>query len=235
MALRWLAWTAVWSGLAAAGTVPGLAQNPVYRDPAQPVDIRVADLLGRMTLDEKVAQLLGVWQQRTAIQRPDGSFNPDGAKALIGDGIGQIARPSEIAGPDRKTRSPREHAQFVNDAQKWLIANTRLGIPAMFHDEALHGLTAPRGTHFPVPIGLGSTWDPALVERVMAIAAREARARAASTCCRQWWISAATRAGAASRKPTARIRTTSRAWAWPPSAAIRDDRCRSRRTRCLPR
>ena len=47
----------------------------------------------------------------------------------------------------------------------------------MFHDEALHGLTAPRGTHFPVPIGLGSTWDPALVERVMAIAAREARAR----------------------------------------------------------
>jgi beta-glucosidase-like glycosyl hydrolase len=178
MAFRWLAWTAVCTGLAASWTAPGLAQNPVYRDPAQPVDIRVTDLLARMTIDEKIAQLLGVWNQRTAIQRADGTFNPDGAKALIGDGIGQIARPSEIAGtPDRRTRTPREHAQFVNDAQKWLIANTRLGIPAMFHDEALHGLTAPRGTNFPVPIGLGSTWDPALVERVMAIVAREARAR----------------------------------------------------------
>ena len=151
MALRWLACTAVCTGLVASWTAPGLAQNSVYRDPAQPVDIRVTDLLARMTLDEKVAQLLGVWNRRTEIQRPDGTFNPDGAKALIGEGIGQIARPSEIAGtPDRRTRTPREHAQFVNDAQKWLIANTRLGIPAMFHDEAL---PRPIGTGKCVPRG----------------------------------------------------------------------------------
>ena len=55
-------------------------------------------------------------------------------------------------------RSPREHAVFVNALQQWLVENTRLRIPAMFHEEALHGLVAPRGTHFPVPIGLASTW-----------------------------------------------------------------------------
>src|SRR5439155_11499628 len=69
------------------------------------------------------------------------------------------------------------HAEFVNAVQKWVIENTRLGIPVIFHEEALHGLAAPRGTHFPVPIALASTWDPALVERVMSVAAREARAR----------------------------------------------------------
>jgi beta-glucosidase len=65
----------------------------------------------------------------------------------------------------------------VNAVQKWLVENTRLGIPAMFHEEALHGLVAPGGTHFPVPIGLGSTWDPPLVERLMSVAALEGRAR----------------------------------------------------------
>src|SRR5262245_11869022 len=151
---------------------------PAYRDPARPIDERVADLLGRMTLEEKVAQLLGLWRKRADFQLPDGHFSPDKAKALLGNGIGEISRPSEIGGPPaRPVRTPRDHAEFVNAIQKWLITNTRLGIPALFHDEALHGFTAPRGTHFPVPMGLASTWDPALLERVMSVAAREARAR----------------------------------------------------------
>ena len=66
---------------------------------------------------------------------------------------------------------------FVNAVQKWLIENTRLGIPAMTHEEALHGLAAPKGTNFPIPIALASTWDPALLEKVMSVAALEARAR----------------------------------------------------------
>jgi beta-glucosidase len=150
-----------------------------YRDPTVPVDARVADLLARMTLEEKVAQLLGIWVQKVKIQDAQGRFVPANAKALIGHGIGQISRPSEIAGPDagRPVRQPRQHAEFVNAVQKWVIENTRLGIPVMFHEEALHGLAAPGGTHFPVPIGLASTWDPALVERLMSAAAKEARAR----------------------------------------------------------
>jgi len=72
---------------------------------------------------------------------------------------------------------PRESAVFVNAVQKWLVENTRLGIPALAHEEALHGLTAPKGTHFPVPLALASGWDLALVEKVMSVAALEARAR----------------------------------------------------------
>ena len=128
-----------------------------------------------MTLDEKVAQLLAIWNRKREIQNAQGRFDPAKAQALIGPGIGEVARPSEIAGGG--SRSPRDHAQFVNAVQKWLIENTRLGIPAMFHEEALHGLVAPGGTHFPVPIGLASTWDPALIERLMSVAALEARAR----------------------------------------------------------
>src|SRR5262249_28851298 len=159
----------------AQGQTPPAA---IYRDAGRPVDDRVADLLARMTIEEKVAQLVGIWQKKKEFQQSDGRFDGSKAKALLGNGIGEISRPSEIGGPpDRPVRTPREHAIFVNDIQKWLITNTRLGIPALFHDEALHGLTAPRGTHFPVPIGLASTWDPALLERVMSVAAREARAR----------------------------------------------------------
>ena len=156
------------------------AQNtpPVYRQPNASVESRVADLLSRMTLAEKVAQLQGVWNRKREIQGADGRFDPARATALIGAGIGQVGRPSEIAGSSNG-RSAREQAEFVNAVQRWLIENTRLGIPAMFHEEALHGLTAPGGTHFPVPIGLASSWDPALIERAMSVAALEGRARGA--------------------------------------------------------
>ena len=162
------------AGLAAQGT------PPPYRDPARSIDERAADLLARMTVEEKVAQLLALWKRNAKIQAADGSFNPAGARELLGQGIGEIARPSEVANPPAgasATRTARQHVAFVNALQHWLIDNTRLGIPAMFHEEALHGLVAPNGTQFPVPIGLASTWDPALVERVMSIAALEARAR----------------------------------------------------------
>src|SRR6478609_10838473 len=117
---------------------PGVAQNGApYRDAARGADERAADLLGRMTLEEKVAQLQGIWKRTSAIQKPDGTFNPDGAAALIGHGIGEIARPSEIAAPPAgatDVRTPRQHVEFVNAVQRWLIGNTRLGIPAMFHE-----------------------------------------------------------------------------------------------------
>ena len=162
------------AGLAAQGALPP------YRDAARSVDERAADLLARMTLDEKVAQLQGLWKRNAKMQGPGGVFDPAGAPGLLANGIGEIARPSEIADPPKgapATRTPRQHVEFVNAVQHWLIDHTRLGIPAMFHEEALHGLVAPNGTQFPVPMGLASTWDPALVERIMSIAAAEARAR----------------------------------------------------------
>jgi beta-glucosidase len=155
---------------------------PAYRDAGAPVEARVADLLARMTIDEKVAQVVGIWNRKREIQDAQGRFDASKAQAVLGHGIGEVSRPSEIAGPadGRPVRSPRDQAIFVNAVQRWLIENTRLGIPAMFHEEALHGLTADRGTHFPVPIGLASTWDPALLERIMTVAAKEGRARGAT-------------------------------------------------------
>jgi beta-glucosidase len=166
--------------LVAAVAVRG-QDRPLYRDASKPVNERVADLLGRMSMEEKIAQLQAIWNQTSRIQNADGTFNPANAKAVLGNGIGQVARPSEIArtptGP--RLRTPRQQAEFTNAIQKWVMENTRLGIPVMFHEEALHGLAALQGTHFPVPMGLGSSWDPALVERVMTVAAREARSRGA--------------------------------------------------------
>jgi beta-glucosidase len=165
--------------VALAAVLPVLAQDrPPFRDPARPVDERVADLLSRMTLEEKVAQTLALWKRKDRITDERGQFDPAGAAAVLAHGIGQLARPSELRDkPTPIVLGPRENAAFVNAVQRWLVEKTRLGIPAMTHEEALHGLRAPRGTHFPAPIALASAWDPALIEKVMSVAALEARAR----------------------------------------------------------
>jgi beta-glucosidase len=171
---------ALWLLALIAGAVTWLdaqGATPLYRQATASVDARVADLLSRMTLEEKVAQLQGIWNRKREIQDAQGRFDRTNANALIGLGIGEVSRPSEIGGG--AVRRARDEALFVNAVQKWLIENTRLGIPAMFHEEALHGLVAPGGTHFPSPIGLASTWDPPLVERIMSVAALESRARGA--------------------------------------------------------
>ena len=85
-------------------------------------------------------------------------------------GIGQIARQRERMGP-------REGAIFANAVQKWLIENTRLGIPAILHDEILHGHMAQGSTSFPQPIALASSWDPDFINKVFTAGALETRAR----------------------------------------------------------
>jgi beta-glucosidase len=166
-------------GLLVFGALPALAQPPpAFRDRTRPVDERVQDLLGRMTLEEKVAQTLAIWKGKEKITDEKGQFDPAAARAVIGHGIGQISRPTELRDRPAKILSgPRENALFLNALQKFLVEQTRLGIPAMTHEEAVHGLVAPRGTMFPVPIALASTWDPSLLEKVMSVAALEARAR----------------------------------------------------------
>jgi beta-glucosidase len=150
---------------------------PPYKDASLPVERRVADLLARMTLEEKVAQTLAVWQQKRELVDANGTFDASKAAPILQHGIGQITRPSDGVDRGGRRRGPRETVELVNAIQRWVIEHTRLGIPVMFHEEALHGLAAVRGTNFPVPIGLASTWDTALVERVFTVAAREARAR----------------------------------------------------------
>ena len=153
--------------------------TPKYKDPTQPIKARVANLLSRMTLEEKLAQMQAIWRPKIKIQDEAGRFDPAHAPDVLGHGLGEFARPSEIAstpnGP--RLRTAREEAEFVNAVQHWVMEHTRLAIPVMFHDEALHGFVALHATSFPVPIALASSWDPSLVERVMSAAAYEARAR----------------------------------------------------------
>ncbi len=169
--------------LAVVVTAGVLAQDeaPIYKDPAQPVDGRVADLLARMTLEEKVAQLTTLWSGKNSLLDDDGRFDPEKGKVEIPHGIGQIARPSDNFGRDDRGVDPgktaHETVELVDAIQRFLLEETRLGIPALMHEEGLHGYAANDGTHFPQAIALASTWDPALVEQVYKVAAREMRAR----------------------------------------------------------
>src|ERR1700754_3862420 len=150
--------------------------TPPYKNSRLSVDERVADLVKRMTVEEKVAQLEGLWQQRPQV-RPQtdfatdrGEFSPEKAREVMKYGIGQIAR-------QRERKGPREGAEFANAVQKWLLENTRLGIPAIFHDEILHGQMAQGSTSFPQPLALACSWDTELITKVFTAGALETRAR----------------------------------------------------------
>lgn len=172
------------SMLAAVPALAAGAERLPYRDPALPVADRVSDLLARMTLEEKVAQMRCLWFGKATICNADGDFAPDRAAHAIADGIGQIGRPSDTAGSARfkaqHFRSLDETIAFVNAVQRFLVEQTRLGIPALFHEETAHGLAVPGATVFPSPPALGSSWDVDLIEQVFAVTAREGRLRGAT-------------------------------------------------------
>ncbi|HEV7353684.1 MAG TPA: glycoside hydrolase family 3 N-terminal domain-containing protein [Brevundimonas sp.] len=183
--------TAPLAGLARAQVAGRPEAGALYRDATQPVAARVEDLLRRMTLEEKVAQMVGIWERKGDIQEPNGDFSPARASERFPHGLGQISRPSDFRGVDPSlngaagaagdavNRDGPQTASYVNAAQRWAIENTRLGIPLILHEEALHGYTARGATSFPQSIALASTWDPELVTRIFSVAAREMRARGA--------------------------------------------------------
>lgn len=163
------------AGLLSVGTVAAAAE-PLYKNPDKPVEKRVNDLLKRMTLEEKVAQLQTVWVARQKLETERGEFTSEYAKEILGLGIGQVARPAENKAVITPNKTPAQTLAFTNAVQKYLVENTRLGIPAIFHEEALHGHAGRNATSFPQAIGLASSWDPQLIEQVYTIAAQEMRA-----------------------------------------------------------
>ncbi len=149
-----------------------------YRNPALAAEKRVKDLLSRMTLEEKAAQMLCIWQQKPKTLTDDnGNFDFAKAKEAFKDrrGLGQVGRPSDAG----KGLGPRQMADTTNAIQKFFVENSRLGIPVVFHEECLHGHAAIGGTSFPQPIGLGATFNPDLVESLFTMTALEARSRGA--------------------------------------------------------
>jgi beta-glucosidase len=163
----------------------GKSRLPAYKNPALSAEARVDDLLSRMTIEEKAAQMMCVWQQKAKkLVDEQGNFDfPKAQEAFKdGHGIGQVGRPSDAGAPfsePERGRNARQMAELTNAIQKFFIENSRLGIPVIFHEECLHGHAAKDGTSFSQPIGLGATFNPELVERLYAMTAEEAGLRGA--------------------------------------------------------
>jgi beta-glucosidase len=146
-----------------------------YKDPALQAAKRVKDLLSRMSLEEKAAQMMCVWQQKSEmLVDTEGKFDLRKARSAFkhGHGLGQVGRLTDTS----KGKNAREMAELTNAIQKFFIENSRLGIPVMFHEECLHGHMGIGSTSFPQPIGLGAMFNPELVEMLYAMTAEETRA-----------------------------------------------------------
>ncbi len=141
-----------------------MMRRELFRRASEPIERRLQDLLERMTLDEKLAQLGCVWS--TALIE-NNSFSHEKARRALANGTGHITRIGSSTG-----LRPRESAAFMNDIQRVLVEETRLGIPAIVHEESLAGFTARDATQFPQAIGLASTWEPELIE-AMAVVIRD--------------------------------------------------------------
>ncbi|MDR3494196.1 MAG: glycoside hydrolase family 3 N-terminal domain-containing protein [Ancalomicrobiaceae bacterium] len=148
-----------------------------YKDPSRPVADRVADLVARMTIDEKIAQLHSFWlilspdgEHRVRSDAFTGSSDASKVRELLRHGLGQITRPlgTHIVDPEAGVRA-------LNALQKFIVEETRLGVPVMSHEECLTGLMVKGATLFPSALAFGATWDPELIEEVGRIIGLEAR------------------------------------------------------------
>jgi len=156
---------------------PGMA-GPAYLDSSLPVEKRVEDLLGRMTLEEKIGQMnmpcvyvgnLGrdIQSKFEACRKfAEGTYEPG-----IGPGGGFFTLPNTIL-----HKGPRQQADFLNELQKIAVEKTRLRIPLLITEEGTHGLMCSGGTIFPEGLALGSTWNMDMVHDIYTVAAKEARA-----------------------------------------------------------
>lgn len=173
--------------LAAAQAPGALAQDAlVYKDASAPIPMRVADLMARMTLAEKIAQIRTAWQGKGEMI-DELEFVPERASAAFPAGIGHVTRPSDkrgvpgitgaAGGTAARWRTPAETVAFINALQRWALEDTRLGIPVLLHEESLHGYMATGATMFPQAIALAGTFDTDLMRRIQAQIAAEVRAR----------------------------------------------------------
>jgi beta-xylosidase len=143
------------------------ATAEIWRDPARPAAERVEDLLGRMTLEEKVAQLTSVWigdQSRDADVAPmqgEMSVTSPPLAELIRDGLGQVTR---VFGT--RPLPPAAALSTLRELQVQIAGANRFGIPAVAHEECLTGFAAWTATVFPTPLAWGASFDPDLVQEM---------------------------------------------------------------------
>lgn len=164
--------------VAAVGAVPATAGSSAqYTDARAPIDLRVKDLLKRMTLEEKIGQMdqIAVARVQGDCEWSGGALNETCMKSVLGDYAAGSILSGGGMGPAVNT--PAEWAKMVNTVQKYAVDNSRLHIPVLYGVDAVHGHNNVLGaTVFPHQIGLGATWDPATVQAAGASTARSVAA-----------------------------------------------------------
>ena len=154
------------------GSVRAQAPMPVYKDPSQPIEARVQDLVSRMTPDEKFWQLFMIPGDLSQgkDRYKDGIFGFQ-VGAAEGDGAtGQVLKYSPES-------NAYEMAVKINEIQKFFVEETRLGIPIIVFHEALHGLCSKGAVAFPQSIGMAASFNTDLMHEVSAAIATETHAR----------------------------------------------------------
>jgi len=153
-------------------------KKDVFEDRTQPVARRVADLVGQMTVDEKICQLVTLYGSGRVLEAAQPT--PAWKQRLWKDGIANIDE--ELNGVGRMYKSNYDliypfsnHVAAVGNIQRWFVEETRLGIPVDFSNEGIHGLNHTKATPLPAPIGIGSTWNRALVREAGEIVGEEAK------------------------------------------------------------
>ena len=152
-----------------------------YEDQAAPVDQRIDDLLGRMTLEEKTAQMATLYGFPRVLK--DELPTPAWDTALWKDGIGNIDEhangntgwTNNLADPDNDLPWPK-HTRALNEVQRWFIERTRLGVPVDFTNEGIRGLLHSKATSFPAEVGVASTWNTTLARGIGRVTGSEGRA-----------------------------------------------------------
>jgi beta-xylosidase len=151
--------------------------DAAYKNPSLSPETRADDLLGRMTLDEKIAQLHAFWlllsedgNHRTRTDGFTGVTDPEELRRMLAFGLGQITRPL-----GSRAIEPKAGVRALNRLQKTMLEETRLGIPVMSHEECLSGLMVRGATLFPSSLAYGATWNPDLIEAVGKAIGQEAR------------------------------------------------------------
>jgi beta-xylosidase len=139
---------------------------PVWRDPSAPTGARVEAIVDAMTLDEKLAQLIGVWVGAGAdggeVAPHQHEMNDDiDLDALLPQGLGQLTRPFGTAPVDAALG-----ALSLARTQERVVGSSRFGIPALAHEECLAGFASWGATAYPIPLSWGATFDPALIQRM---------------------------------------------------------------------
>lgn len=141
----------------------------VYENPEADIEDRVEDLLGQMNLDEKIAQMVSATSVQLDNQKGNLSLQ-ENINENIKHGLGQLGRSGEDL-------YPAQTVEKLNNLQKYLLEETRLGIPAIVHEECLHGVMMEGATIFPQPIARASSWNTLLEEEIAAAIAKETRSR----------------------------------------------------------